>query len=255
MDDGANVKSGWLLLRGLGREKRHWGSFPEALEHKLGAHVLALDLPGFGTENARPSPTTVRGIALDVRARLAKEERARWSVLGISLGGMVALELCAGYPEDFERCVAINSSARPSPTFERFHPRALLSPFARGAIAKERAVLALTSARNARDLDELAVKQARFAELAPPERGSVPRQLFAASRFAAPTRLRTPLLVLASRTDRLVSFRCSERIATSLGGDLGLSPTGGHDLALDEPEWICDQIARWQTQVASPPTR
>ncbi len=63
MDGGANLKSAWLLLRGLGREKRHWGSFPEALERKLGARVLALDLPGFGTENARPSPATV--LALD----------------------------------------------------------------------------------------------------------------------------------------------------------------------------------------------
>jgi pimeloyl-ACP methyl ester carboxylesterase len=239
----------WLILRGLSREKRHWGGFAESFEAKLGGRVVALDLPGFGTENARRSPATVRGIVEDVRDRLrnerSKDEAARWSILGISLGGMVALEWCAQHPDDFERCVAINSSARPSPTFQRFHPRALLSPFARGAVAKERAVLGLTSDRSAAYLDELAVKQAKFAELSPPDRASVPRQLFAASRFSTPRSVRAKLLVLASRTDRLVSYRCSERIAKTLGADFLLSESGGHDLALDEPEWIAEQVAGW----------
>ena len=243
------MTTSWLILRGLSREKRHWGGFAESFQDKLGARVVALDLPGFGTENARRSPATVSGIMEDVRVRFQEERSqdtaARWGILGISLGGMVALEWCSRHPHDFGHCVAINSSARPSPTFDRFHPRALLSPFARGAVAKERAVLGLTSDRSAAYLDDLAKKQVRFAELSPPDRASIPRQLFAASRFRTPQSVRAKLLVLASRTDRLVSYRCSERIAKSLRAELVLSPSGGHDLALDEPEWICEQVAKF----------
>jgi pimeloyl-ACP methyl ester carboxylesterase len=236
------TSASWLLLRGLGREKRHWGSFPRGLEEALGARVLTLDLPGFGTENARPSPATVRGIAEDVRGRFAKERgHERWSVLGISLGGMVALEWCARHEEDFERCVTVNSSARPSPTFERFRPSWMLVPFAKDAISKERALLALTSDRASAELDDLATKQAHFA---PPHRGSVPLQLLAAGMFEAPKKIRAEVLCLASRTDRLVSYRCSERIAASVGGELAVSDKGGHDLALDEPAWICAQLSK-----------
>jgi pimeloyl-ACP methyl ester carboxylesterase len=237
------MSNSWLLLRGLGREQRHWGTFPDALSSAIGARVVTIDLPGFGTEAARRSPATVRGIADDVRPRFASEHMGeRWSILGISLGGMIALEWCARHETDFERCVIVNSSARPSPAFERFNPRALLSPFASSRVARERATLALTSDRDPRELDDLAVKQADFAT---PGRGAVARQLLAAARFEAPSRIRAPLLCLASKTDRLVSHRCTEHIAARLGAELAVSPTGGHDLALDEPTWICERIAAW----------
>jgi pimeloyl-ACP methyl ester carboxylesterase len=235
--------SNWLLLRGLGREQRHWGTFPEAFSSAVGGRVVTIDLPGFGTEASRRSPVTVRGIAHDVRARFASERADEsWSILGISLGGMIALEWCARHEADFERCVIVNSSARPSPRFERFNPRALLSPFASGRVAKERATLALISNRDARELDDLAVKQANFTT---PGRGAVARQMVAAARFEAPARIHAPLLCLASKTDRLVSYRCTERIAAQLGGELELSAQGGHDLSLDEPAWICDRVAAW----------
>ena len=38
----------WVLLRGLTREARHWGGFPERLGAALGVEVHCLDLPGNG---------------------------------------------------------------------------------------------------------------------------------------------------------------------------------------------------------------
>ena len=88
----------WLLLRGMTRELRHWGPFPRIFEERApGARVLCLDLPGAGTERARPSPWSVGGIAEDVRRRwraAAAAGEGQWAVLGISLGGMVTLEWC-----------------------------------------------------------------------------------------------------------------------------------------------------------------
>src|SRR4029450_12531869 len=104
------------------RQKRRCGSLPEQLSAACGGErVLCLDLPGFGTEHARRSPWSIAGIADDVRERFLVERGGDgWSVLGISLGGMVALDWCARHRGDFARCVTVNTSARPSGALERF---------------------------------------------------------------------------------------------------------------------------------------
>src|SRR5262249_18650607 len=108
----------WLFLRGLSRERRHWGTFPETFERLVpSARVHALDLPGAGTERGRASPLTIAEIAADLRARWlplrsahAKDGRA-WGILGMWLGGMVAMEWCAMHAGDFARLVLAGSSA------------------------------------------------------------------------------------------------------------------------------------------------
>ena len=85
----------WLLLRGLAREQRHNGRFAEVLADALGdATAHGIDFPGAGTEFARLSPASIRGIMEDIRARwlrLREEHPGEWSLLGISLGGMVTM--------------------------------------------------------------------------------------------------------------------------------------------------------------------
>src|SRR5688572_26705227 len=142
----------WLLLRGLGREQRHWHDFPERFARSIGAsEVLTLDLAGSGTEHGRRSFATIARLAQDVAARSLRHAPAgeRLGLVGLSLGGMVALDLAArGYPA-IAACVAINSSSRASTTFARMRPRAastlagLLGT--RDALTREERVLALTS--------------------------------------------------------------------------------------------------------------
>lgn len=54
----------WILLRGLAREARHWGSFAQQFSRVLASSNLihqaeALDLPGNGEFCQLPSPTSV----------------------------------------------------------------------------------------------------------------------------------------------------------------------------------------------------
>lgn len=244
----------WLLLRGLAREQRHFGEFPARFAATVpDARVRTLDLPGFGDQSARSSPTRVDAIVDDLRARAFSRDTfpAPRGLLALSLGGMVALRWAARFPEDFARVVVVNtSSADLSPPWERFS----LGVFARlpqllaaGPLERERAILSITSNRSAADNEPVAQDWARWFEERQPRRANVLRQLVAASRCRRPAHLDVPLLVLASRADRLVSHRCSEKLAAALHAELRLHDAGGHDLSLDAPDWICDQVRSFQS--------
>src|SRR5215510_10791267 len=110
----------WLLLRGLGREQRHWYEFPQRLRELVAPEpVFLLDLAGMGTERGRLPPPSVPWLARDVARRAAQltsgpgrgNPPEAWSLIGLSLGGMVALELCWLWGPRVARAIVINSSS------------------------------------------------------------------------------------------------------------------------------------------------
>ena len=56
--------STWVLLRGLGGERGHWGAFPEVLRPHLppGDAVACVDLPGNGAHWRERSPVRVQAM-------------------------------------------------------------------------------------------------------------------------------------------------------------------------------------------------
>ncbi len=259
----------WLFLRGLSREARHWLPFPEHFERDVpGARVHVLDLPGAGTEWRRRTPVSVEAMMRDVRrrwlavrdlhaARDAATPGARgtpWALLGISLGGMLALQWLADFPGDFERAVVINTSAGDlSPPWRRMRlgvlpgiTRALRSS---DPVAREREVLRATT-RLFDGHDALAARWAEYHRTRPMTRANVLRQLAAASVFRSPDRIRVPLLVLAASADPLARAECGERIAAKYRAPFERHPTAGHDLPLDDPAWVTGRVARW---IGGPP--
>jgi len=246
----------WLLLRGLTRETRHWGTFPETLAaHLPAAKVQCLDLPGVGRERGQPAPFTIAATTEDVRQRwlmlaAAGGSPAReWGVLGMSLGGMVALDWVSRHPRDFQRAVLVNTSAgRSCPPLCRLRPHSLraLVPIvlARTPMAREAGVLSLISARS-ENREARVAEWAAIAEDAPVTARVLARQLLAAARFRGPPTLGVKVLFLASQGDRLVNARCSERLARQYHASLSLHPSAGHDLALDDPGWVGERVAAW----------
>jgi alpha-beta hydrolase superfamily lysophospholipase len=248
-----------LLLRGLTREQRHWHQFPDMLAQTLGIRVACLDLPGFGSEHRRRSPASIGAITDDLRGRFAAlRGDGRWSVLGISLGGMVALDWCARNAADFERCVVINSSSRLSPARDRFRRAVLpsvLSSLVGDAVAHERAVLRISSnGTDELDNERIVALHAGWRVERPYALRSAVAQMVAATRFRLPTPVPVPVLVLSSTADRLVSHACSQRIARALGAPLHLHDGAGHELTLDAPDWTCQKIAEWVRDARGCPT-
>lgn len=208
-----------------------------------------LDLPGVGTEHARPSPATIAEIAEDLRARWLPLRDGRggpWGLFAISLGGMVAMHWCAAHAGDFARLVLVNTSARGlCPPWKRLRPGRLPTVvqalFDRDPVARERRVLSMTTAR-LQDAEAVAQRFAEFHRQRPTTRGTVLRQVAAALRFRAPARLDLPVLVLSGARDRFTHPDCPRRLAAHLGAKLEIHPEAGHDLALDDPEWVRDRV-------------
>ncbi len=243
----------WVLLRGLAREARHWGEFGEQLRARLpsGDSVRAIDLPGNGIRWAERSPARVAELVASARATLlAAGAQPPFMLVALSLGGMAALHWSATHPDEVAGTVLINSSAGGlSPFWRRLRPRSyprllnLLRP-GRRAIDREREVIALTS--NLPVPDALARVWATHAQTCPVTHANFARQLAAAIRFRpARTPPAVPLLLLASLGDRLVSHQCSRDMARAWGVPLVEHPSAGHDLPLDDPDWVIEAIMRW----------
>lgn len=240
--------STWLLLRGWARETRHWGAFPQQLAAELGARAIAADLPGNGRLHRQRSPMSVAAIAEEVRQAVALKEKLY--LLGLSLGGMVAIEWAIRHRAEVAGCVLVNTSLRPFSAFhERLRPKTYgtlvrVALFERRARAREAAILRLTSA--GAPSAELVSEWARYAEEEPVSGPNVLRQLVAAARYRAPeSPPEAPILVLASRQDRLVDVRCSIALANRWNAPLAVHESAGHDLALDDPRWLAARVGEW----------
>lgn len=243
----------WILLRGLARESRHWGRFPDMLRREVGeAKVYAPDLPGNGRLHAVASPPSVAGLAEQCRDGLCQAGVAPpYHLLALSLGAMVAVAWAARHPEEVAGCVLINTSLRPlSPFHQRLRPASylpLLGLLLPGgdAASREAAILRLTS-RRAGDAAGVLAEWAGYRRQCPTSAGNALRQLLAALRYRAPAvRPPVPILVLASRGDALVDPRCSRRLASHWDTAFAEHPTAGHDLALDDGPWVARQVVRW----------
>lgn len=243
----------WVLLRGLTREAAHWGDFPARLQRTLPhARTVTLDLPGNGSRRLDTSPTTVEGMVAACRADAARQGIATpLHLLAMSLGAMVAAEWARVAPQEVAACVLINTSVRPfSPFYQRLRPRnyPIALRLALGRLspeAAERAVLQLTSHHTDRHdaviRDWIAARMQR-----PVSPRNALRQLLAAARYRAPRQAPgVPVLLLASRHDHLVDSRCSQALAGAWGCPLALHPTAGHDLPLDDPDWVAQRVREW----------
>lgn len=244
--------SSWVLLRGLTRERRHWGDFPEILKRQCSdAEVYAIDLPGNGGLNAHESPLLISEMAESCRHQLREQGIVPpYYVVAMSLGAMVAVAWATRNPEEIGGCVLINTSLRPfSPFHHRLRPQnylklaSLLLPGC-DPDYRESVILQITS--NHPISPERLSEWSDYARQNPVSSRNALRQLLAAVRYQPPSaKPLPPVLVLCSAQDRLVDARCSRTLAACWHSTLAEHPSAGHDLPLDDAPWVAEQIGRW----------
>lgn len=243
----------FVLLRGLTREQRHWGEFPQQLLQQFPtARVITPDLPGNGSACHERSPVTIAGMVEPLRAILKPTlDQDPVIVIALSMGAMAAIEWMQRYPAEIKGAVLMSTSLKGvSPFHHRLRPANY--PFllysllvATDPRQRERTILKLTSNLNQND-EVLLQAWCRYVEECPVTRANAWRQLLAAARYRVPEcKPEQPLLLLAGAGDRLVDPRCSIALARRWQLPLESHPQAGHDLPLDAGPWVCERIGEW----------
>ncbi len=249
----------WIWLRGLGRESAHWGGLPRKVEQATGDKVITIDLPGVGRKNGENCPLRVSTLI----AQLLDETRGLGpiKILAMSLAGSVALNWAARDAR-VSQVVLINSSSRLSFVTKRlrFIPlvRMLSSYLAKTTVEeRERKVLATVS-NNTQAAAGVSSVWAEVARLRPVSLRQVLRQSVMAVCSSLPRPgqiMHCSVQVFVSRNDRLVSADCSRKLANYYQCNLVTHPNAGHDLPLDDPEWLLNQIKSCAVNTAITPAR
>lgn len=107
--DGRDDAPALVLLNSIGTDMDLW----DALLPRLRAHfaLLRIDTRGHGASTAEPGDYAMAMLADDVLAVADAAGIARFSIAGVSLGGMIGMEVALRAPARIERLMPICTSA------------------------------------------------------------------------------------------------------------------------------------------------
>ena len=247
----------WVLLRGLVREQRHWGDFPNKLQAFFpDDEILLYDFPGNGARYQETSTTTITAMVDDLRSFIRDQNISKpVHIVALSLGAMVAVEWMSRHSDECAASILISTSLRGlNPFYQRLLPSTYFAVFSSlllpGNIRHKETtslrfisnIVTEDSAKSEMTIDNWV----RYAEQCPVSGLNGLRQLLAATRFRVPKKCpNTPMLIMSSNADKLVSPLCSNRLANYWNLPIVTHDTAGHDIPLDDGKWVCKKIAHW----------
>jgi len=241
-------KRNWILLRGLARGRGHWGSFVERMREKFPSDTIELiDLPGNGERNEEESPTSVAAFVEQIRSKSELVKKGeKFNILSISLGGMITVEWMRQYPHEvLKSYIMCTSSAGFSPAKDRFllenYWTAAFALAKKDPAAKEEIVLRMTVNSQERRAEEFMALSA-YSTKYPLKNKNLVKQLFAASQYRFPDQAPGDIVLIGSHGDKLVSPRCSLTIGKRWNLPVQMHPWSGHDVALDDPQWLLERL-------------
>ena len=240
-----------VLIRGLVREARHWGDFTGILKQlNPNANIQTPDIPGNGYLYDVSSPNTIAAMTEVVRQQIPI--RNKLNLIAISMGGMIAIDWMCHYPGEINSAVLINTSARPiSPFYQRLrwhiYPE-IIRILLRSKTSQEQLILALTSNKHHQNKDILN-EWLEWQHQYPVTARNAGHQLLAAAKFSIFQKPTQPVLIVTSTADRLVDYRCSLDLHRTWQTDYEQHHSAGHDLSLDEPEWLANIAKQWISSI------
>lgn len=230
-----------VIIRGLSRSLRHWLGFAEFLGERF--QVISFDNRGIGLSDCEaPWNLTMEMMAQDICSILDDMGLDAAHILGVSLGGMIAMALGITAPERCLSLTLINSSVGGQRQF-RLKPRAALkllkAGLSPGRINEALVELLVSPTLPAPERDSM---RAAWLEIIASE--GVPylttiKQLLAAGRFCAAEGLRqlkVPTLIVYGTDDAFVPNHNSHIIHRLIpGAKLEKLEDAGHEAMTDKP--------------------
>jgi pimeloyl-ACP methyl ester carboxylesterase len=252
-----------VFVHGLGGCWQNWlRNIPAAARHH---RVIALDLPGFGASQMPRDAISIPGYAGTITALCHALGIATATVVGNSMGGLIAAELAISHPTFVQRLVLVDAAGLST---ERLHVRSLsaLDRAAR-AVRLSRAVSAPSVAKRpglrrlalrmvahhperlSADLSH-AILQGTGKEGFIPALACLPK---ASIRGRLPE-IRCPTLIIWGQQDRLVPLADADDIRRLIpNSQLVVFPDVGHVPMLEEPERFNAELAAFTSPNALTP--
>ena len=243
-----------FLLRGLVREKEHWGEFKKLIHlYFPEANIITPEIQGVGEFVDQISPNNFRDMVQFMRQKNQEyfHSNSNNIIIAMSLGGMMIKQWLEMYPQDFKKVILINTSFKGiNPISKRLRILTLLNFIkifiSRNINNRERSIIKIVSNLN-KDNEEIIKSWVAIQKKRPVSKKSFINQIKAALNFKTnknwPKEI--PLLILASKKDKLCHYSCSEKLSKLWQGEFHLHSSAGHDLPLDDGEWLLKKIKNW----------
>jgi pimeloyl-ACP methyl ester carboxylesterase len=231
------------LLHGVGGSRRIWADEVSGTARALaqaGFTALALDLPGYG-DSALPEDLSMASMAQAVADTLQALGFEQAVLLGHSMGGMVAQEFAATWPQRVRALVLACTSpafGRPGGDWQQAFLRDRLAPLDAGhgmAAVAARLVPAMVAPK----VPEAAQEAARriMSAVSPATYRAALGALVHFDRRAALPALRMPTLCLAAAHDRTAPPEVMQRMSAHIpGAEYVCLPDAGHIANVEQPE-------------------
>ena len=242
------------LLRGLVREKEHWNWFKSYIEDQFpSANIILLEIPGVGETCDQISPDSFKEMVKFMRDKhedTIKNDEENL-LMAMSLGGMIARVWLDIYPEDFKKVILVNTSFKGiTPLFKRLRPLSLLRFinifFTPSIESREKKILAMVS-NNKIEREKLIDSWVDIQKKRPVRRKSFINQIKAAltSKVSIEMPKGVELLIIGAKGDGLCHYESSILLNKAWGGELKIHESAGHDLPIDDPNWLVSTMKNW----------
>lgn len=247
----------WVVfIQGLSLSSRFWFDAPAQISSAFGARTIVLDNRGIGQSDAVKRPFSMRTMANDVAAVLDHAGCDKATIVGISMGGMIAQHVALEHPSRTEALVLL--ATMPGLPVGRWPGPLVLKllaelPFAKGKANSAVAAKLLLPRSKQHRFDELFARWPAALAADPQEPRSFFLQLGAIAGHSTGARLgaiNVPTEVIAGRADVLVPPVNSERIAARIAGaSLELIDDVGHAVPVEDPTVVERAVRRVWTRL------
>jgi pimeloyl-ACP methyl ester carboxylesterase len=228
-----------LLVMGMSFSSRAWGPLPDRLARDF--RVVVFDNRSAGESTAPLRPFGMDDLADDAESVLKASGVGPAFVFGVSLGGMVALELALRHPARV-RALALGATFAGWRTSRRASLPVMGELIAGGMLSRMgshgligRALVSEATLRN--DFARFGAWLERVGRVSPRVLAQQAAAVTAWDETARLGEIRVPTLVLTGDSDRLVPMENSRRLADAIpGARLVVLPGAGHCFPLERFE-------------------
>ena len=234
-----------ILIHGLASSMSLWAGLDQSqLE---GVQIISYDLRGHGASERPTGAHTLTKHVADLKGLLAALSIQRAVFAGLSLGGMIAMELAASNPEMVSALALLDTTAAfPQSTRDLFFEWASSASFNGMSAITDKFIQRSFSARFI-EANPKMVTTIRKGMLA-----SDATSIASAARMVAKVDLRPrlaaihcPTMVLVGEQDTLTPPDLAQELVTSIqGAELHIIPESGHASPVEQPQMVTTLFAQ-----------